>query len=49
MSFVYVIRTAMDFWAILLLTEGKGYTQFQGNLFVSIYEIGGLCGSLAAG
>jgi OPA family sugar phosphate sensor protein UhpC-like MFS transporter len=47
--FVYVVRTAMDFWAILLLTESKGYTQFQSNLFVSIYEIGGLCGSLAAG
>lgn len=47
--FVYIVRTGIDFWAILLLTEKKGYTLFNSSLCIMVYEAGGLVGNLAAG
>jgi OPA family sugar phosphate sensor protein UhpC-like MFS transporter len=47
--FVYIVRTAVDLWALLLLKETKGYSVLTGNFFVSLYEFGGLVGALVAG
>lgn len=45
---VYVVRTAINDWAALYLTE-KGNTLLVANTTVSFFEIGGFFGSLVAG
>jgi MFS transporter, OPA family, sugar phosphate sensor protein UhpC len=48
--FVYIVRTGVNDWTALYLLEEKGYTsQIVANGAVSMFEIGGFCGSLAAG
>lgn len=47
--FVYVIRTAIFDWGALFLIETKGYSPVKASVCVSWFEIGGICGSLAAG
>jgi len=47
--FVYVVRTAVNDWTALYLIEEKQYSILGGNGVVSLFEIGGLVGSVAAG
>lgn len=47
--FVYFIRTAVNDWSVLFLMESKQYTQLGAGGCVCWFEIGGFCGSLAAG
>ncbi len=47
--FIYVIRMAINDWSALFLIETKQYTVLKANLCVSIFELGGLFGMLAAG
>ncbi|MDP1834480.1 MAG: MFS transporter [Chlamydiales bacterium] len=47
--FVYMIRIGFNDWTALFLVENKGYTQLGANGTVSLFEIGGFFGSLAAG
>lgn len=45
---VYVVRTAVNDWAALYLTE-KGHSLLSADSTVSFFEIGGFFGSLVAG
>lgn len=47
--FIYIIRMAIADWSVLYLVEAKNYTQVQAGATVFWYDIGGMCGSLAAG
>lgn len=47
-ALVYVVRTAINDWGALYLTE-QGYTLTLANTCMSFFEIGGFVGSLAAG
>ena len=47
--FVYLVRTGINDWTALFLLETKGYSALSSNGFVSMFEVGGFCGSLAAG
>lgn len=47
--FVYVVRTGVNDWTALFLVETKGYTSVGANGCVSLFEVGGFFGSLAAG
>lgn len=47
--FVYVVRTGVNDWTALYLVESKGYTSIGANGCVSLFEVGGFFGSLAAG
>lgn len=47
--FVYLVRTGMNDWTALFLIESKGYSVVAANGCVSLFEVGGLFGSLAAG
>jgi OPA family sugar phosphate sensor protein UhpC-like MFS transporter len=47
--FVYVVRIAINDWSALYLVETKNYAQLTANSCVSMFEVGGFCGSLAAG
>jgi OPA family sugar phosphate sensor protein UhpC-like MFS transporter len=47
--FVYVVRTGINDWTALLLVESKQYTVIQANGYVSLFEVGGFFGTLAAG
>ncbi len=47
--FVYVIRIGFNDWTALFLVENKGYSQLGANGCVSLFEVGGFCGSLVAG
>lgn len=47
--FVYVVRTGFNDWTALFLHESKGYTNFEANACVSLFEAGGFFGSLCAG
>lgn len=47
--FVYFVRTGINDWTALYLIENKGYTQLSANGCVSLFEVGGFFGSLAAG
>lgn len=47
--FVYVVRTGINDWTALFLIEAKGYSQIGANGCVSLFEFGGLVGSLCAG
>ena len=46
---VYIIRTAINDWGNLYLTETHGYNLLQANASVSFFEIGGFLGALFAG
>jgi len=47
--FVYFVRTGINDWTALYLIENKGYSQLSANGCVSLFEVGGFFGSLAAG
>ncbi len=47
--FVYVIRTAVNDWSMLYLVEVKGYSHLIAGSCACFFEVGGFCGSLAAG
>jgi len=47
--FVYIVRTGIGDWTSLYLQEAKGYTLFGGTSSVSLFEVGGFFGALAAG
>lgn len=47
--FVYVVRTGVNDWTALYLVESKGYSRIGANGCVSLFEVGGLFGSLVAG
>lgn len=47
--FVYLVRTGINDWTALFLIESKGYSMMGANGCVSLFEVGGFCGSLAAG
>ena len=47
--FVYSVRSGIDTWTSLYLIQVKGYSRIGANGCVSIFEIGGLFGSLTAG
>lgn len=47
--FVYVVRTGINDWTALFLLETKGYSRIGANGCVSLFEVGGFCGSLFAG
>jgi MFS transporter, OPA family, sugar phosphate sensor protein UhpC len=47
--FVYIVRTGVNDWTALFLHEQKGYSRMSANGFVSLFEMGGLAGSLCAG
>ncbi len=47
--FVYSVRTGIDNWTALFLIEAKGYSNIGANGCVSLFEVGGFFGSLAAG
>ncbi len=46
---VYVVRTAINDWGNLYLTETHGYDLVKANSAVSLFEVGGFLGSLVAG
>lgn len=46
---VYVVRTAINDWGNLYLTETYHYDLVKANSAVSLFEVGGFCGSLVAG
>jgi OPA family sugar phosphate sensor protein UhpC-like MFS transporter len=47
--FIYVVRTAVNFWTIFYLMEVKHFSYIEAGFCVSWFEIGGLFGSLASG
>ena len=47
--FVYIVRTGINDWTSLYLQEAKGYSILGGNGTASLFEIGGVAGSLFAG
>lgn len=47
--FVYIVRTGINDWTALYLREAKGYSLLAANGCVSLFEIGGVIGSLFAG
>lgn len=47
--FVYIVRTGINDWTALYLREAKGYSLLVANGYVSIFEVGGILGSLSAG
>jgi MFS transporter, OPA family, sugar phosphate sensor protein UhpC len=47
--FVYAVRTGINDWTALFLVESKGYSNIGANGCVSLFEVGGFFGSLAAG
>lgn len=47
--FVYFVRTGINDWTALYLVETKGYSSIGANGSVSLFEVGGFFGSLAAG
>lgn len=47
--FVYLVRTGVNDWSTLFLIEEKDYSLMGATGSVSLFEIGGLLGSLAAG
>lgn len=47
--FVYVVRTGVNDWSAIYLIEEKGYTKLGANGTISLFEVGGFIGSLAAG
>lgn len=47
--FVYIIRTAINDWSNVYITEEYGYDLITSNLVVTFFEIGGFLGTLFAG
>ncbi|MCB1111407.1 MAG: MFS transporter [Chlamydiales bacterium] len=47
--FVYILRIGINDWTALYLIEAKGYTRLGANGTVSLFEVGGFCGTLSAG
>lgn len=47
--FVYAVREGINHWTALFLVESKGYSSIGANGCVSLFEVGGFFGSLAAG
>lgn len=47
--FVYIVRMAINDWSALYLIESKNYSMIKANACVSLFEVGGLFGMLAAG
>lgn len=47
--FIYIIRTAINDWGLMFLTEAKGLSLIKAGACVMAFEIGGLVGSLASG
>jgi OPA family sugar phosphate sensor protein UhpC-like MFS transporter len=47
--FVYVVRTGVNDWTALYLRDAKGYSLLGANGCVSLFEVGGVVGSLCAG
>ena len=46
---VYIVRTAINEWGNIYLTENYHYDLVSANSALSLFEIGGFVGSLAAG
>lgn len=46
---VYIVRTAINDWGNLYLTEEKGYSLMKANSALSLFEVGGFMGSIVAG
>ncbi|ARC94457.1 regulatory protein UhpC [Vibrio coralliilyticus] len=46
---VYIVRTAVNDWGNLYLTEQHGFDLINANAALSLFEIGGFIGSLVAG
>ena len=46
---VYIVRTAINDWGNLYLTEQHHYSLFSANGALSLFEIGGFLGSLVGG
>lgn len=47
--FVYIVRMGVNDWTALYLIEEKNYRMLGGNGVASLFEVGGLVGSIAAG
>lgn len=47
--FIYVVRQGINDWTALFLIESKKYNQLEANACVSLFEVGGFLGTLAAG
>lgn len=47
--FVYIVRQGINDWTALYLVETKGYSPIGANGSVSLFEIGGIFGTLTAG
>jgi OPA family sugar phosphate sensor protein UhpC-like MFS transporter len=47
--FIYVLRIGIPDWAALYLIEAKGYGRLSAIGCVSLFEVGGFVGNLAAG
>jgi len=47
--FLYTVRTGINDWTALYLVESKGYSSIGANGCVSLFEVGGFFGTLAAG
>lgn len=47
--FIYIVRTGVNDWTALFLIEKKEYSRLGANGCVSMFEVGGFFGSLAAG
>ncbi len=47
--FVYVIRSAINDWTVLYLVQVKGYSLIAAGSCVSLFELGGVLGSVVAG
>jgi OPA family sugar phosphate sensor protein UhpC-like MFS transporter len=47
--FVYVVRVSASSWTVLFLKQSKGYTVLGASGISSLFEIGGILGSLSAG
>ncbi|WED24958.1 MFS transporter family glucose-6-phosphate receptor UhpC [Vibrio sp. JC009] len=48
-ALVYFVRTSINDWGNLYLTEMHGFDLITANSAISLFEIGGICGSLVAG
>lgn len=47
--FVYIVRTGINDWTALYMREERGYSLLGANGLVSLFELGGIIGSLSAG
>lgn len=54
--FIYTVRMGIDYWGVLLLSEGKAYPEIYGASGMAkaafvycFFEVGGFLGSIAAG